>query len=303
MKRILITGKTGQVGWELCRTLAPLGEIIALGRDDLDLTDPDAIRNRIRETGPDVIVNAAAYTAVDAAETDPETAMAVNGTAPGIMAEEAGRIGAGLVHFSTDYVFDGKGDVPYTESDAPHPIGVYGRSKLAGEKAVQAPGAAHLIFRTAWVYGDRGKNFFLTIQRLLRERSELKVVDDQFGAPTWCRMIAEATGQILAQCREVHGNGRLQLSSVSGTYHLTCSGRTSWHGFAEAIRHQTLSDPTTCRIVPIPTSDYPTPAARPQNSVLSNAKLKDTFGIRLPDWHETFLLCMGAQLSLTSDPI
>ncbi len=291
MKRILITGKNGQVGWELRRTLAPLGDVVAFGRDDLDLGNPDAIRNRIRETRPDIVVNAAAYTAVDAAESDPETAMAVNGTAPGILAEEARKIGAVLVHYSTDYVFDGAAQAPYSENDPPNPMGAYGKSKLAGEKAVQNAGAPHLIFRTAWVYGGRGKNFFLTIQRLIGERTELKVVNDQFGAPTWSRMIAEATAQILIQCREVNPKGRMDLSSVSGIYHLTCGGQTTWYGFAEEIRSFAPAESKTARILPIPTSDYPTPAKRPLNSVLSNNKLADTFGIRLPDWRTAFHLC------------
>jgi len=295
MKRILVTGKNGQVGYELCRTLAPLGEVVAWGRDDLDLTDPDAIRNRIRETRPDLVVNAAAYTAVDAAETEPETAMAVNGEAPGIMAGAAGKIGAALVHFSTDYVFDGAAQAPYDENDPPNPIGVYGQSKLAGEKAVQEAGVPHLILRTAWVYGGRGKNFYLTIRRLLKERPELKVVDDQFGAPTWNRMIAEAAAQILVQCREVNPMGRMDLSSVPGIYHLTCSGQTTWYGFAEEIRSLAPAGSQAARILPIPTSDYPTPAKRPLNSVLANDKLANTFGIRLPDWRTAFRLCAEAR--------
>ncbi len=294
MKKILVTGKNGQVGWELCRTLAPLGEIIAWGREDLDLADPDAIRNRIRETGPDIIINPAAYTAVDAAETDPETAMVINGTAPGVMAETAGEIGAAIVHYSTDYVFDGAAPDPYSEKDPPHPVSVYGRTKLAGEKAIQETGVPHLILRTAWVYGSRGKNFYLTIRRLLKERPELKVVDDQYGAPTWCRMIAEATAQILVQCREVNPMGRMDLSSVSGIYHLTCGGQTTWYAFAQEIRSLLPAKPQTARILPIPTSDYPTPAKRPQNSVLSNDKIAEIFGIRLPHWNDALRLCVAS---------
>ena len=223
--RILLTGKNGQVGWELQRTLAPLGEVVVLDRRQLDLSDPDQIRERVREISPDLIVNAAAYTAVDRAEAEPEPAMAVNGTAPGLLAEEAKRIGAAIIHYSTDYVFDGAKTTPYTEEDAPNPLNVYGRTKLAGEQAVQAAGVPHLILRTSWVYGMRGKNFLLTILRLAREREELKIVDDQIGAPTWSRTIAEATAQILT-------SGAWPVSGASGIYHLTASGSTSWYGFA-----------------------------------------------------------------------
>jgi dTDP-4-dehydrorhamnose reductase len=294
MKKILVTGKNGQVGWELCRTLAPLGEIVAWGREDLDLADPDAIRNRIRVTRPDIIINPAACTAVDAAETDPETAMVINGTAPGVMAETACEIGAAIVHYSTDYVFDGAAPDPYSEKNPPHPVSVYGGSKLAGEKAIQETGVPHLILRTAWIYGSRGKNFYLTIGRLLKERPELKVVDDQYGAPTWCRMIAEATAQILVQCREVNPMGRMDLSSVSGIYHLTCGGQTTWYAFAQEIRSLLPAKPQTARILPIPTSDYPTPAKRPQNSVLSNDKIAEIFGIRLPHWNDALRLCVAS---------
>ena len=198
--KILLTGKNGQVGWELQRTLTTLGDVVAIDRKGMDLANPDSIRNTIRAVRPDLIVNAAAYTAVDKAESEPELAMAINGIAPGIMAEEAGRLGAAMVHYSTDYVFDGTKTTPYTEGDILNPINVYGKTKLAGEQAVQAAGIPHLIFRTSWVYGLRGRNFLLTILRLAKEWDELKIVDDQIGAPTWSRMVAEATATILAQC-------------------------------------------------------------------------------------------------------
>ncbi len=296
-RKVLLTGKNGQVGWELQRTLAPLGEVIAADRRTMDLSDPDSIRGAIRGIKPDLIVNAAAYTAVDQAESEPEPAMAINGMAPGIMAEEAKRLGAAIVHFSTDYVFDGAKQGPYTEQDPPNPMGVYGKSKLAGEQAVQQAGAPHIIFRTSWVYGARGKNFLLTIRRLAKERNRLKIVDDQIGAPTWCRMIAEASAQILAQAFAPMTPDPLPIAEVSGLYHLTCAGQTSWYGFAQAIlaRPQpAVSGPQAIpELLPIPTSEYPLPAKRPANSVLSNAKLRQTFGLALPEWDKALALCLG----------
>lgn len=280
--KILLTGKNGQVGWELERTLATLGEVVAVDRRGMDLADPDSIRNAVRAARPDLIVNAAAYTAVDKAESEPGLAMAINGTAPGVMAEEAKRLGAAMVHYSTDYVFDGTKTTPYTEEDAPNPINVYGKTKLAGEQAVQAAGIPHLIFRTSWVYGRRGKNFLLTILRLAQERDELKIVDDQVGAPTWSRLIAEATAQILAQ-------RRANLSEVGGLYHLTSAGRTSWHGFARAILDRAARPRP--RLVAIPGADYPLPAPRPCNSGLSNQKMQRDFGLALPAWDAALALC------------
>jgi len=279
--RILLTGKNGQVGWELHQTLTPLGEVVALDRQQLDLADPDQIRKRVREIKPDLIVNAAAYTAVDRAEAEPGLAMAVNGIAPGILAEEAKRIGAAIVHYSTDYVFDGTKATPYTEEDAPNPLNVYGRTKLAGEQAIRDVGVPHLILRTSWVYGMRGKNFLLTILRLAREREELKIVDDQTGAPTWSRAVAEATARILSA-------GPLSLAAA-GIYHLTAAGSTTWHGFARAILtlDPDQSEQVCKHVRPIPTAEYPTPAARPAFSVLSNAKLKAFFGLTLPDWEQS----------------
>jgi dTDP-4-dehydrorhamnose reductase len=288
--KILVTAAQGQVGWELRRTLATLGEVVAVDRHAMDLSDPDSVRKCIRDIQPGLIVNAAAYTAVDKAEAEPELAMMVNGTAPGIMAEEAKRMGAAIVHYSTDYVFDGSKATPYTEDDATNPINVYGRSKLAGEQAIQAVGAPHLILRTSWVYGARGKNFLLTILRLARERDELKIVDDQVGAPTWSRSIAETTAQMLAQRQSAAA-----LAEVSGVYHLTAGGRTSWHGFTQAIlAHSPLfvSSAGKPLLLPIPTSEYPLPAKRPMNSVIDNAKLATAFGLVQTEWETALRLCL-----------
>lgn len=291
VKRILLIGKNGQVGWELQSTLAALGEVQAIDRQSMDLTNPDSIRSVIRDWRPDVLVNAAAYTAVDKAESEVDMAMAINGSAPGIMAEEMRRLGGALVHYSTDYVFDGVKTRPYVEDDAVNPLGVYGVSKLAGERAIQAVGVPHLIFRTSWVYGARGKNFLLTMLRLSKERDELRVVADQIGAPTWSRMIAEMTGQVLACCAAPNG---LPISEVSGTYHLTGSGSTSWFGFTQAILENVAQRGhfTLPRLVPITTRDYPTPAQRPANSQLSNAKLANVFGLVSPRWDSQLHLCM-----------
>jgi dTDP-4-dehydrorhamnose reductase len=284
---ILLTGVKGQVGWELQRSLASLGEVVAVDREDMDLADAAAIRTKVQEIAPRVIVNPAAYTAVDRAESEPERARLINAVAPGILAEAALRCGAILVHYSTDYVFDGSKDTAYLEDDAPHPLNVYGATKLAGEAAIRAAGVRHLILRTSWVYGLRGGNFLLTMQRLMRERTELKIVDDQIGAPTWSRLIAEATAQILAQCLSpARGADRPE---PWGTYHLTCGGETSWYGFAAAIA-ELGGYPT--RLNPIPSSDYPTPARRPTNSRLDNAKLARVFGLRLPHWREALALCL-----------
>ena len=282
--RILLTGRNGQVGWELERTLGPLGEVIAFDHSGLDLAKPDEIVARVREVKPDIIVNPAAYTAVDKAESEPDLAMAINGIAPGIFAEEAKRIGALLVHYSTDYVFDGEKDGPYVETDAPNPLSVYGASKLAGERAIAASGADHLIFRTSWVYANRGKNFLLTILRLAKEKPELRVVADQFGAPTWARDIATATALVLA--RRPAG-----AEIWSGIYHLTAAGRTTWHGFAQKIVELAgLSTP----VAAIPVSEYPTPARRPRNSVLDHSKAESSFGLKLPSWDAAASRCLGS---------
>ena len=279
--KILLTGRSGQVGWELQRTLAPLGNVVATGSRELDLAGADALRKRIREIRPEIIVNAGAYTQVDRAESEPGIAMKINGTAPGILAEEAARLGALLVHYSTDYVFDGKKNGPYAEEDETNPLSVYGRTKLMGEEAIRNAGARHLIFRTSWVYGMRGHNFLLTILRLAGEREELRIIDDQIGAPTWSRMIAEATSIALAGFRE----------GLEGTYHLASSGATSWYGFAQAILESSPLEKKP-KLFPIPTEDYPLPAPRPKNSRLSSEKLHSAFGISLPDWQSCLALCM-----------
>ena len=290
MKKILLTGKNGQVGWELQRTLAPLGQVIALDVDELDLTNPDAIRQAVRSIKPNLIINPAAYTAVDKAESEPELAMAINGAAPGIFAEEAQKLNALLIHYSTDYIFDGCKDSPYIETDEPNPLGVYGKTKLAGEQAIRAVGVNHLIFRTSWVYGARGKNFLLTMLRLAKERSELRVVDDQIGAPTWSRSLAEITALALAQLFASTAD-KQAIERVAGTYHVTSSGSVSWCGFAAEILRLAELQPMP-RLVPISTPEYPTPAARPMNSVLSNDKLMSIFDLSAGDWNNNLRLCM-----------
>lgn len=283
MRTILLTGKNGQIGWELRRTLAPLGEIAVPGREEMDLAKPQSIRDAVRRIQPDLIVNAAAYTAVDQAESEPELAMAVNGAAPGILAQEARRLGAALVHYSTDYVFDGTKSGAYDESDPPAPPNIYGKTKLEGEQAIEAAGIPHLIFRTSWVYGNRGKNFLLTMLRIAKARDELRIVDDQAGAPTWSRLIAEATAQVLSQALGP------QIEKCSGIYHLSAAGQTTWFGFAQAIFEGRNPAP---RLVPITTRDYPLPAARPANSVLAHARIEKAFGITLPDWETGLRLCL-----------
>ncbi|KAF0205655.1 MAG: dTDP-4-dehydrorhamnose [Gallionellaceae bacterium] len=291
MKKILLTGKSGQVGWELQRTLAPLGQVIALDSAELDLADADAIRRKVREIQPHIIVNPAAYTAVDKAESEPDLAMSINGIAPGVFAEEAKKLNALFVHYSTDYVFDGSKIGAYHEEDAPNPLGVYGKTKLEGERAIRAVGGNHLILRTSWVYGARGKNFLLTMLRLARERSELRIVNDQIGAPTWCRSLGEITAQMLAQLY-APGAGKEELARVSGTYHLTSAGSVSWHGFAAEIIRLAEIQPAP-NLVAIPSHEYPTPAVRPMNSVLSNDKLARTFGLHAGSWQDNLQLCMG----------
>lgn len=280
---ILIIGKIGQVGWELRRTLAPLGRLTAVDVPDIDLTKADSIRQWVRQTAPQVIVNAAAFTAVDKAETDTARCDQINGVAPGILAEEAKRSGALLVHYSTDYVYDGTKQSPYVEDDTPNPMGAYGRSKLAGDRAVQRAGPDHLIFRLCWVYGARGQNFMLTMMRLARERETLRVVRDQVGCPTWSRMIAQTTALALKQVLAT-----ADRRQFNGVYHLAASGQTSWHGFADAIVRLMPAEGKKCaRVEPITTAEYPLPAKRPAYSVLSCEKLQRSFGLRLPDWEES----------------
>jgi len=298
--RILVTGSTGQIGWELLRTLAPLGKVVGVSTRTqpwaLNLADFDSIRSLVREVKPTLIVNAGAYTAVDKAESEPEVAMAVNGVGPGVLAEECKRLSVPLVHYSTDYVFDGAKAEPYTEADVPNPINVYGKSKLAGEQAIQAVGGQYLIFRTSWVYGTRGKNFLLTMLRLAKERDELHIVDDQVGGPTWSRTIAEATALIIARTAFV-GNSwarNLNLADRSGIYHLTGSGRVSWYGFAAEIfeRISHVAATSTPLLTPIPSVCYPAVARRPLNSCLVSQICSHDFGIQCPSWREMLELCI-----------
>jgi dTDP-4-dehydrorhamnose reductase len=293
---ILIIGREGQVAFELRRSLACLGAVVALDRRTTpaaDLADPAGLRAAVQAVRPHLIVNAAAYTAVDQAEDEIDLAYTVNGVAPGVLAEAAAAVGAGLVHYSTDYVFPGDARVPYREDDPTGPLSAYGRGKRAGEEAIRQVSVPHLVFRTAWVYGRRGRNFLLTMLRLMAEREVVKVVDDQHGAPTWSRLIAEATALAVAGCRK---DGRFEPGDNSGTYHLTASGETTWFGFAQKIRERGIREgllPETCaRIEPIPTSAYPTRAVRPAYSVLDNGKLAEVFGCRLPDWETGLSLCL-----------
>ena len=283
--KILLFGKNGQVGWELQRSLAPLGELVALGSDGADglcgdLSDLGGLAETVRKVGPDVIVNAAAYTAVDRAESEPEQARVINALAPGVLAEEAAKLGAWLVHYSTDYVFDGSGERPWRENDATGPLSVYGRTKLAGELAV-ARCTKHLIFRTSWVYAARGSNFAKTMLRLAQERDALKVIDDQIGAPTGAELLADVTAHALRTAA-----GRPE---VAGIYHLVAGGETSWHGYARFVIEHARQAGLPIKVAreaiePIPTSAYPTPARRPNNSRLDTGKLRTTFALSLPDW-------------------
>ena len=280
--RILLTGKGGQVGSELARALAPLGEVMAFDRSGLDLAAPDRIVETVRSARPAVVVNAAAYTAVDQAEREPDVAHAINAAAVAVLAEEAKRAGALFIHYSTDYVFDGTKDAPYIEEDLPNPLNAYGRSKLAGERSIEDVDGDHLILRTSWVYAAHGKNFFLTVRRLLREREEVRIVADQIGAPTLAGDLARATAELLER------HGVAALKERRGVYHATASGSTSWHGFATEIARLERS---RVRIVPIPSEAYPTPARRPKNSRLSNRKLLRQFGVALPRWEASLQTC------------
>ncbi|MFG0381912.1 dTDP-4-dehydrorhamnose reductase [Pseudomonas sp. zbq_18] len=286
--KILITGRHGQVSRELQLALAGSVELCVLGQEQLDLANSTDIREQVETQRPDLIINAAAHTAVDQAESEPELAFAINATAPALLAEAAAQLDIPLIHYSTDYVFDGSKSAPYTEDDATAPLGVYGQSKLAGEQAIRATGAKHLILRTSWVYSLHGKNFLLTMQRLLQEREELRVVADQIGAPTWAGTIAQATAELIAHWRA--GN-----HGPWGTYHLSGLGETSWFGFAEAIAEQLRQRGKPCaRLAAIPSSAYPTPAQRPLNSRLDCTRLQRDWNIRLPDWHAALLECLAS---------
>jgi dTDP-4-dehydrorhamnose reductase len=284
--KILLTGRTGQVGWELHRCLAPLGEVVAPERAALDLGRPDTVAAMVRSLRPDVIVNAAAYTAVDRAESDPEACFAANAQAVAVLAQEAARLGALLVHYSTDYVFDGAKRSPYVESDPTAPINTYGRSKLAGEEAIARSGCRSLILRTSWVYAMRGSNFVRTMLRLARERPQLRVVSDQVGAPTWARDIAQATRAALDR-----------PAPLEGLFHVTAAGATTWFQFAQRIF--ALSGLAT-PVVPIPTSEYPTPAARPAYSVLDSSCFAAAAGFRIGAWAERLQVCMSESDSADS---
>lgn len=297
--RILLIGREGQLAWELRRTLACLGEVIAIDRQSrpwsIDLSNPDSIRQAVRGLRPQLIVNAGAYTAVDNAEREEEIAAMVNGVAPGILAEMAAELNAGLLHYSTDYVFSGEARLPYSEEDKTSPLGVYGRTKRQGEEAIAQVGVPHLILRTSWVYGRRGHNFLLAMLRLMQEKKELSIVNDQQGAPSWSREIAECTAFMIAQCYEPN-HDRFHPNNRSGIYHVTSGGVTNWYEFACAIREmgidQELLSGAVARLKPIPGIEYPTPAKRPSWSVLSNQKLQQQFGLQMPDWRQSLQLCM-----------
>jgi dTDP-4-dehydrorhamnose reductase len=284
LSRILLTGKNGQVGFELQRALAPLGEVVAVGTADCDLADADAIRSLVQRVQPQLIVNPAAYTAVDKAESDSDQAHAINAIAPGVLGEEAAKLDAAVVHYSTDYVYDGSKEGRYVETDATAPRSVYGRTKLDGERALQAATPQHVVFRTSWVVGAHGGNFAKTMLRLAADREELKVVADQFGAPTSAALIADVTAHVARQLLREGKHG-----FPFGIYHLAAGGETSWHAYAqfvigEAIRLGKPLKASPERVLPIPASAYPTPAARPQNSRLDTSRLRQAFGLHLPDW-------------------
>ncbi|GJL77326.1 MAG: NAD(P)-dependent oxidoreductase [Nitrospinaceae bacterium] len=295
--RILLIGKTGQIGWELDKALAGLGEIVSTGREELDLCQADRIRETIQRVKPNFIINAAAYTAVDKAETEPDLAMTLNGVAPGILAEEARKTGAALIHFSTDYVFDGeKTTGAYLEDDACNPKNVYGQTKLAGEQAIEKTGIPHLILRTSGVYGARGKNFMRTVLKLANEKKELRIVNDQVNSPSWCGAIAQATKRILLPFSQLSSGQFLEkMGAVSGVYHLSCRGETSWYGFARAVLDHSKHSLPASQLKSIPTSEYPTPARRPAYSVLSNAKIARTLQIEMPHWEEALRMCLEAE--------
>ncbi len=288
---LLLIGADGQLGWELQRTLAPLGHLARATLDGrweqaVNLADAESIARLIRETQPDVVINAAAYTAVDKAETELDLAQRINGDAPGLIGRLVAERRVPVLHYSTDFVFSGASDRPYREDDEPGPINVYGITKLDGENRLLDSGTPALILRTSWVYGRYGHNFLLTMQRLLQERDELKVVDDQIGAPTWSRLLAEVSAQLLYRVL----SGDIDLEHHSGLYQVTGAGQTSWWGFAKAIQKASGAN---CKLLPIASREYPTPAKRPAYSVLDNGKLLETFGLALPDWEVSLAMCLA----------
>ena len=297
--KMLLLGKNGQVGWELNRSLMPLGTIVALDRSQCDLSCPETIPDVVQAVKPDVIVNAAAYTAVDKAEEDEELATTINGTSVAVLADEARKLNALLIHYSTDYVFNGSKAEPYTEADDPDPINAYGRSKLSGERAMAGSGCDYLVLRTSWVYAARGNNFLRTMLRLAREREELRVVADQYGCPTWARNIADATAHVLLAAQRE----RRDHVFTSSIHHLCAGGKTTWHGFSAAIIEQArhigdVENIITQRVSPIATEDYPLPAPRPRNSQMDSSSLTARFGLTMPQWHEAMKLCIDEALEV-----
>lgn len=286
--KILLLGRNGQLGWELARCLAPLGDVTAVDYPDIDLADLDKTRQWVRQNGPQIIVNATAYTAVDKAESTPELAYAINGRGPGLLAEEARKLGAALIHYSTDYVFDGGQSQPYVETDTPNPLNVYGKSKLAGEQAVQAHGGSYLILRTAWVYSMRRDSFVTKVLQWTRQQEVLRVVDDQISNPTWARLLAEATAQLLAR-------GRGMIDENAGLYHLAGSGHASRFEWAHQIMRldPNRDQQIVKEIQPVPTGAFPTPARRPLFSALDCSRFEKTFGLSLPDWRVGLALAMA----------
>ena len=298
--RILLTGASGQVGGDLLPLLQPFGSVAAPGRSDLDLGDAQAIREFIRKIKPDWIVNPAAYTAVDKAESEPERAYAINAEAPRAIGETAAELGIPVIHFSTDYVFNGTGTIPWHESDEPAPLGVYGASKLAGERALSSSGAVHLIFRTSWVYASQGKNFLLTILRLAQQREELRIVDDQHGAPTWsrdlARLVAHVMERVSVRAAAVGTSLQEAVRTMQGIYHAADSGETTWFGFARQFLRvfaEARPEAKLARLVPIASSEYPTPARRPANSRLDCGRLRDVLGYTMPSWQESVAAVMA----------
>lgn len=288
---LLLIGADGQVGWELQRTLAPLGRIVRATLDGrweqaVNLADAESLTRLIRATQPDVVINAAAYTAVDKAESEPDLAQRINGDAPGLLGRLVADRQIPVLHYSTDFVFSGTAERPYREEDEPRPLNVYGATKLDGENRLLDSGAPALILRTSWVYGRYGQNFLLTMQRLLRERDELKVVDDQIGAPTWARLLAEVSAQLLYRVLR----GDIDLKTQGGLYHVSGGGQTSWWGFAKAIQQ---ASGLNCRLLPIPSRDYPSPAKRPAYSVLDNGRLREVFGLVPPAWEASLAQCLA----------
>ena len=289
--KILLTGKDGQVGWELSRSLSFLGKIYALGRDDMDLSKHETLTSVIQDIKPDLIINAAAYTNVDKAESEPDQAMIINGIAPKLMALEAKKIGAEMIHFSTDFVFDGNTTKPYTEDRPTCPLNVYGETKLEGEKGVQLAGIPYIIFRTGWVYSMRGNNFLLTMQKMAQEKKQVRVVNDQIGGPTWSKAIAEGITNILKK-NLVNTNKNFKILPSTGIFNISCGGETSWFEFAKMIFNLSGLE-NTIELIPIPTEQYPTPATRPKYSLLSNEKLKKVLNYEMPHWKNALKECLS----------